>query len=220
MKRDEALAVAQGAGCSCAGCRDQATKVFEALEAAGVLKLDGRAETPVKPTPKLTDILKEFGDFFRLQGVSPPVMKVSAVDLGMIGAAIERGLAGSWFRAGCPGGVVEYDGVRFELAVRATPAEPAPPFEPGDVVALKHGGQRMTVDRLYPDSKEHIVEAVWFDGQRHLKRDRFPAACLVVAPQAGIAVKTAPEGIAPNGRVAELVRELAVYGYGIFRLPA
>lgn len=131
---------------------------------------------------KLTEILKQFGDFFREADVPPPVMKVSAADLLMISKAIESEL-NSWFMVSTAPGVVEYDGVRFELVDRAAPA---PPFKPGDVVTLKHGGERMTVDRTYPESKERFVEGVWFDADGHLKRDRFPAECMVHAETADL----------------------------------
>jgi uncharacterized protein YodC (DUF2158 family) len=63
-------------------------------------------------------------------------------------------------------------------------------FKPGDVVKLKSGGPRMTVERTGPDVNVNIqdpVACVWFEGSKDT-RDTFPAATLESASaKAGIA---------------------------------
>lgn len=58
------------------------------------------------------------------------------------------------------------------------------PFKPGDVVRLKSGGPRMTVERVGKErhSDEEEVSCVWteFDGKKqNVKRDTFPPVVLI-----------------------------------------
>ena len=55
------------------------------------------------------------------------------------------------------------------------------PFEKGDVVRLKSGGPKMTVDEV----EESQVYCVWFDDKNTRKQDRFEAATLEAAASAG-----------------------------------
>lgn len=73
------------------------------------------------------------------------------------------------------------------------------PFKPGDIVRLRSGGPRMTVERVGKDrlSDEEEVSCVWteFDGKKqNVKRDTFPP---VVLDQ----VKEPATGAATFGRV-------------------
>lgn len=54
-------------------------------------------------------------------------------------------------------------------------------FEPGDVVTLRSGGQRMTVDRVHRLFGPRVVETVWIDGSSYdpVKRKRFDPVTLV-----------------------------------------
>ena len=52
------------------------------------------------------------------------------------------------------------------------------PFEPGDVVFLKSGGQPMTVAAVEEDS----VECVWIGEEGELFRETVPSVTLTAAP--------------------------------------
>ena len=53
-------------------------------------------------------------------------------------------------------------------------------MEIGDVVHLKSGGPKMTVEIITEAMAGMVIRCVWFDGQE-LKRGIFPAATLEVA---------------------------------------
>ncbi len=52
-----------------------------------------------------------------------------------------------------------------------------PIFEPGNVVRLKSGGPRMTVEANIDNLGEAVVSCSWFDGTK-LTRGNFPPAAL------------------------------------------
>lgn len=74
-------------------------------------------------------------------------------------------------------------GYHFTLKVndrdRSAPAKPE--FKLGDVVALKSGGPRMTIERVYPAENEGYVELAWFEminGSWRLQKATGPTAGL------------------------------------------
>ncbi|MBY3160545.1 DUF2158 domain-containing protein [Rhizobium laguerreae] len=50
-------------------------------------------------------------------------------------------------------------------------------FEVGDVVALKSGGEKMTVERV--DGIYGLIDTVWFDHKKQLQRRAFALNALV-----------------------------------------
>jgi uncharacterized protein YodC (DUF2158 family) len=63
------------------------------------------------------------------------------------------------------------------------------PFEPGDVVFLKSGGQPMTVAAVEEDS----VECVWI-GDGELFRETVPSVTLTAAPDEAVDADVEDEG--------------------------
>ncbi|RUW76943.1 DUF2158 domain-containing protein [Mesorhizobium sp. M1E.F.Ca.ET.063.01.1.1] len=54
-------------------------------------------------------------------------------------------------------------------------------FKDGDVVMLKSGGFKMTVERV--DSLYGLIDTVWFDDKKQLQRGAFPPVALEAAAQ-------------------------------------
>jgi uncharacterized protein YodC (DUF2158 family) len=55
-------------------------------------------------------------------------------------------------------------------------------FQLGDVVQLKSGGPRMTVDEIGPDMTNRLtVWCTWFDGLKKVT-DNFPASSVILKP--------------------------------------
>lgn len=50
-------------------------------------------------------------------------------------------------------------------------------FSTGDVVEMKIGGPRMTVERV-----DKFIRCAWFDSDNRLQRDAFDAVALKLAP--------------------------------------
>ena len=50
-------------------------------------------------------------------------------------------------------------------------------FEVGDIVALKSGGMKMTVERV--DGIHGLIDTVWFDDKKQLQRNAFSPSTLV-----------------------------------------
>jgi uncharacterized protein YodC (DUF2158 family) len=54
-------------------------------------------------------------------------------------------------------------------------------FKPGDVVKLKSGGPKMTIEKIGPrssDNTEVVASCVWFTANEELKDGRFPRETL------------------------------------------
>ena len=54
-------------------------------------------------------------------------------------------------------------------------------IERGDVVELRCGGPRMTVESVIEDE----IDCVWFDVDDHVQRSSFPSHCLIVLLKLG-----------------------------------
>lgn len=55
----------------------------------------------------------------------------------------------------------------------------------GDVVTLKSGGEKMTVDwvgKLSPESSEIYANLEWMDETGHMQRNRVPVELLKISP--------------------------------------
>jgi uncharacterized protein YodC (DUF2158 family) len=50
-------------------------------------------------------------------------------------------------------------------------------FEVGDIVALKSGGEKMTVERV--DGIYGLIDTVWFDHKKQLQRSAFATNALI-----------------------------------------
>lgn len=50
-------------------------------------------------------------------------------------------------------------------------------FKVGDVVALKSGGEKMTVERV--DGIFGLIDTVWFDNKKQLQRNAFATSALI-----------------------------------------
>lgn len=62
-------------------------------------------------------------------------------------------------------------------------------FQLGDVVRLKSGGPRMTVENLGDRLGDEVVCCVWFEkvgNKQIVKRDAFPPITLEMAPKSGL----------------------------------
>jgi uncharacterized protein YodC (DUF2158 family) len=56
-------------------------------------------------------------------------------------------------------------------------------FKPGDIVTLKSGGPKMTIERIYPRSSsnpEVIALCTWFDGAKSEHIEFYPEALKAV----------------------------------------